>query len=253
VDLRSGYHQLKIRESDIPKTAFVTLYGQYEFTVMSFGLTNTPAYFMNLMNNLLMEELDKFVIVFIDDILVYSKSVEEHEQHLRVVLGKLRAHKLYAKFSKCEFWLEKISLLGHILTAEGVAVDPGKVETVSNWRQPTNVSEIRSFLGLAGYYRRFIEGFSKIARHMTEFLKKEKKFNWTESCEKSFQELKRRLTTAPVLTLLDIQRDFVVYCDASRQGLGCVLMQDGKVWRMLPANSNPTSRTILPMVWSLQP
>jgi hypothetical protein len=146
-----------------------------------------------------------------------------------VVLGKLRAHKLYAKFSKCEFWLEKISFLGHILMVEGVAVDPRKVETVSNWRQPTNVSEIRSFLGLAGYYRRFIEGFSKISRPMTEFLKKEKKFNWTKSCEKSFQELKRRLTTAPVLTLPDIQRDFVVYCDASRQGLGCVLMQDGKV------------------------
>jgi ribonuclease HI len=166
-----------------------------------------------------MEELDKFVVVFIDDILVYSKSVEEHEQHLRVVLGKLRAHKLYAKFSKCEFWLEKISFLGHILTAEGVAVDPGKVETVSNWQQPTSVSEIRSFLGLAGYYRRFIEGFSKIVRPMTELLKKEKKFNWTESCEKSFQELKRRLTAW----------DFVVYCDASRQGLGCVLMQDEKV------------------------
>jgi hypothetical protein len=146
-----------------------------------------------------------------------------------VVPGKLRAHKLYAKFSKCEFWLEKISFLGHILTAEGVAVDPGKVETVSNWREPTNVSKIRSFLGLAGYYRRFIEGFSKIARPMTKLLKKEKKFNWTESCEKSFQELKRRLTTAPVLTLPDIQRDFVVYCDTSRQGLGCVLMQDEKV------------------------
>jgi hypothetical protein len=163
VDLRLGYHQLKIRESDIPKTAFVTCYTQYEFTVMSFGLTNAPAYFMNLMNKVFMEELEKFVVVFIDDILVYSKSVEEHEQHLRVVLGKLRAHKLYAKFSKCEFWLEKISFLGHILTAKGVEVDPGKVEIVSNWRQPTNVSEIRRFLGLAGYYKRFIEGFSKIA------------------------------------------------------------------------------------------
>jgi ribonuclease HI len=229
VDLRSRYHQLKIMESDIPKTAFVTRYGQYEFIVMSFGLTNAPAYFMKLMNKVFMEELDKFVVVLIDDILVYSNTVEEHEQHLRVVLGKLRAHKLYAKFRKCEFWMEKISFLGHILTAEGVAVDPGKVEIVSNWQQPTNVSEIRSFLGLAGYYRRFIEGFSKIARPMIEVLKKEKKFNWTESCERSFQELKKRLTTAPVLILLDIQRDFVVYCDASRRGLGCVLMQDGKV------------------------
>jgi hypothetical protein len=184
---------------------------------------------MNLMNKVVMEELDKFDIVFIDDILVYSKSVEEHEQHLRVVLEKLRAHKLCAKFNKCEFWLEKISFLGHILRAEGVEVDLGKVKTLSNWRQPTNVSEIRSFLDLAGYYQRFIEGFSKIAQPMMELLKKEKKFTWTESCERSFQELKRRLTTAPVLTLPDIQRDFVVYCDASRQGLGCVLMQYGKV------------------------
>jgi hypothetical protein len=130
---------------------------------MSFGLTNAPAYFMNLMNKVFIEELDKFFIVFIDDILIYSKSVEEHEQHLRVVLEKLRAHKLYAKFTKFEFWLEKVAFLGHILTAEGVAMDPEKVKAVSNWQQPTNVSEIRSFLGLAGYYWRFIEGFFKIA------------------------------------------------------------------------------------------
>ena len=128
---------------------------------MSFGLTNAPAYFMNLMNKVFMDELDKFFVVFIDDILIYSKSVQEHEQHLRVVLEKLRVHKLYAKFSKCEFWLEKVVFLGHILIAEGVAVDPEKVEVVSNWQQPTNVSEIRSFLGLAGYYRRFIEGFPR--------------------------------------------------------------------------------------------
>jgi hypothetical protein len=163
IDLRSGYFQLKIRESDIPKTAFVTRYGQFEFTVMSFGLTNAPAYFMNLMNKIFMDELDKFVVVFIDDILVYSKSIQEHEQHLRVVLEKLRVHRLYAKFSKCEFWLERVAFLGHILTVEGIAVDLEKVKAVSNWQRPTNVSEIRSFLGLAGYYRRFIEGFSKIA------------------------------------------------------------------------------------------
>ena len=133
IDLRSGYFQLKIKESDIPKTAFVTRYGQFEFTVISFGLTNAPAYFMNLMNKVFMDKLDKFVVVFIDDILIYSKSVQEHEQHLRVVLEKLRVHKLYAKFSKCEFWLEKVAFLGHILTTEGVAVDPEKVEAVSSW------------------------------------------------------------------------------------------------------------------------
>ncbi|WVZ53560.1 hypothetical protein U9M48_004483 [Paspalum notatum var. saurae] len=158
IDLRSGYHQLKIREEDIQKTAFVTRYGQYEFTVMPFGLTNAPAYFMNLMNKVFMDGLDKYVIVFIDDILIYSKDAVEHERHLRLVLEKLKRHQLYAKYSKCEFWLEKVAFLGHIVTAKGVAVDPEKVRAVSEWQQPTNVTEIRSFLGLAGYYRRFIEG-----------------------------------------------------------------------------------------------
>jgi hypothetical protein len=150
IDLRSGYHQLRIKEADIQKTAFVTRYGQYEFTVMPFGLTNAPAFFMNLMNKVFMEELDKFVVVFIDDILIYSKSHEDHEHHLQIVLERLRAHQLYAKLSKCEFWLEKIAFLGHILTTEGIEVDPSKVEAVSKWKQPFNVSEVRSFLGMAG-------------------------------------------------------------------------------------------------------
>jgi hypothetical protein len=151
IDLRSGYYQLRIRHEDVPKTAFMTRYGQHEFTVMPFGLTNAPAYFMNLMNKVFMEELDKFVVIFIDDILVYSRSAEEHGQHLRIVLGKLRDHQLYAKFSKCEFWLQKVSFLGHILTVEGVAVDPEKVTAVANWKRPTSVTEIQSFLGLASY------------------------------------------------------------------------------------------------------
>jgi hypothetical protein len=229
IDLRSGYHQLRIKEADIQKTAFVTRYGQYEFTVMLFGLTNTPAFFMNLMNKVFMEELDKFIVVFIDDILIYSKNREDHKRHLRTVLGKLRVHQLYAKLSKCEFWLEKIAFLGHILTVEGIEVDPSKVEAVSKWRQPSNVSEVRSFLGMAGYYRRFIKGFSNIARPMTELLKKDHKFVWTPKCEGSFQIIKEKLTTALVLTLPDIHQDFVVFCDASRQGLGCVLMQNEKV------------------------
>jgi hypothetical protein len=229
IELRSGYHQMKIREQDIPKTAFTTRYGLYEFVVVSFGLTNAPAYFMNLMNKVFMEELDRFVVVFIDDILIYSETTEEHEEHLRVVLERLRQRKLYAKFSKCEFWMEKVAFLGHVLSAEGIAVDPSKVESVTKWEQPLNVTDIRSFLGLAGYYQRFIENFSKIAKPMTELLKNNTKFEWSEACEKSFQELKTRLTTAPVLTLPDIKKDFMVYCDASKQGLGCVLMQEGKV------------------------
>jgi hypothetical protein len=173
IDLRLGYHQMKIREQDIPKTAFTTRYGLYEFVVVSFGLTNAPAYFMKLMNKVFMEELDRFVVVFIDDILIYSESTEEH---LRVMLERLRQQKLYAKFSKCEFWMEKVAFLGHMLSAEGIAVDPSKVESVTKWEQPLNVTDVRSFLGLAGYYRKFIENFSKIAKPMTELLKNNTRF-----------------------------------------------------------------------------
>ncbi|KAK1644663.1 hypothetical protein QYE76_062468 [Lolium multiflorum] len=220
---------LKIRASDIPKTAFTTRYGLYEYNVMSFGLTNAPAYFMNLMNKIFMNFLDKFVVVFIDDILIYSKTEEEHEQHLEVILETLRQHKLYAKFSKCEFWLKEVGFLGHILSAGGIAVDPTKIKTVEEWKTPTTQTEVRAFLGLAGYYRRFVEGFSSIARPMTQLLKKDKKFEWTDKCEDSFQQLKTRLTTAPILIMPDITKPFDVYCDASKIGLGCVLMQEGKV------------------------
>ena len=177
IDLRLGYHQIKIRIEDIPKTAFSTRYGLYEFTVMSFGLTNAPAYFMYLMNSIFMEELDVFVIIFIDDILIYSKTKEDHARHIHIVLQKLRDHHLYAKFSKCEFWLEEVSFLGHVLSKDGIAVDPSKVQDVLDWKQPQNVHEVRSFLGLAGYYRRFIEIFSKIAKPMTELLKNGIKFD----------------------------------------------------------------------------
>ena len=136
---------MKIREHDIPKMAFTTSYGLYKYTVMSFGLTNAPAYFMNMMNKVFMEFLDKFVVVFIDDILVYSKNEEEHKEHLRLVLGKVREHQLYAKFSKCEFWLKEVGFLRHVISGEGIAVDPAEVETVTKWEAPTTVGEIRSF------------------------------------------------------------------------------------------------------------
>jgi hypothetical protein len=196
---------------------------------MSFGLTNALAYFMYLMNKVFMEYLDKFVVVFIDDILVYSGNEEEHEEHLRLVLKKLRDNQLYAKLSKCEFWLEEVSFLGHVITKGGIAVDPGKVRDVLNWKPPTTVSEIRSFLGLAGYYRRFIEGFSKIVKPLTSLLEKDRKFEWSEACQNSFEELRKRLTTAPMLTMPDIHKSFDIYCDGSKQGLDCVLMQEGHV------------------------
>jgi len=163
IDLRSGYHQLRVREEDIPKTAFRTRYGHYEFLVMPFGLTNAPAIFMDLMNRIFREFLDRFVVVFVDDILIYSPSEEEHEEHLRVVLELLRAHRLYAKFGKCEFWLGEVKFLGHVVSGEGVSVDTSKVEAVQDWAQPKSVFEIRSFLGLAGYYRRFVKDFSRLA------------------------------------------------------------------------------------------
>ncbi|GJZ52711.1 putative reverse transcriptase domain-containing protein [Tanacetum coccineum] len=184
IDLRSGYHQLRVPEDDIPKTTFRTRYGHFEFTVMPFGLTNRPTVFMDLINQVCKPYLDKFVIVFIDDILIYSKTKEDHEVHLRLVLKLLRKEKLYAKFSKCEFWLQEVHFLGHVVNQSGIYMDPGKIEAVKNWKAPTTSSEIRSFLGLA---------------------------------EEAFQTLKNNLCDAPVLSLPDGVEDFVVYCDASNK------------------------------------
>ncbi|XP_060172736.1 uncharacterized protein LOC132603619 [Lycium barbarum] len=229
IDLRSGYHQVRVREADIPKTAFRTRYGHYEFRVMSFGLTNAPAVFMDLMNRVFRPFLDMFVIVFIDDILVYSRSEAEHADHLRTVLGTLRHQELYAKFSKCEFWLSSVAFLGHIIGADGVRVDTQKIEAVKNWPRPTTPTEVRSFLGLAGYYRRFVEKFASISAPLTRLTQKGAKFQWSDACECSFQLLKEKLTTAPVLTLPEGPDGYVIYCDASGIGLGCVLMQHDRV------------------------
>ena len=229
IDLRSGYHQLKIKEQDVQKTAFRTRYGHYEFLVMPFGLTNAPAAFMDLMNRVFKDYLDRCVIAFIDDILIYSHSLEEHAEHLRIVLNILKQKQLYAKFKKCEFWLEKVAFLGHVVSKDGVSVDPGKVEAVSCWPRPTTISEVRSFLGLAGYYRKFVDGFSKIASPLTNLTRKNVKFQWTDLCERSFMELKQKLISAPILAIPTNSGRFVVYSDASKCGLGCVLMQNGKV------------------------
>ncbi|KAL0561647.1 hypothetical protein IC582_002087 [Cucumis melo] len=200
IHLRSGYHQLRIKDGDVPKTAFRSR-----------------------------EFLDTFLIVFIDDILIYSKTEAEHEEHLRIVLQTLRDNKLYAKFSKCEFWLKQVSFLGHVVSKAGVSVDPAKIEAVTGWTRPSTVSEVRSFLGLAGYYRRFVENFSRIATPLTQLTRKGAPFVWSKACEDSFQNLKQKLVTAPVLTVPDASGSFVIYSDASKKGLGCVLMQQGKV------------------------
>jgi hypothetical protein len=189
INLCSSYHEIKIRPYDIPKTAFSTQYGLYEYLVMSFGLTNAPAYFMYLMNLVFMPELDKFIVVFIDGILIYSKNEEDHAKHLHIVLQRLRDHQLYAKFSKFEFWLDSVNFLGHTTSSEGIAVDPSKLQEVMDWKPPTSIPQIHSFLGLAGYYRCFIPNFSRIAKLMTELLKKGVKFVWSEKCEKAFHTL----------------------------------------------------------------
>ncbi|GJX40756.1 putative reverse transcriptase domain-containing protein [Tanacetum coccineum] len=206
IDLRSGYHQLRVREEDIPKTAFRTRYGHYEFQVMPFGLTNAPAVFMDLMNRVCKPYLDKFVIVFIDDIWLYSKNKQEHEEHLKIILELLK---------KEEF--------------EGIHVDPAKIESIKDWASPKSPTKIRQFLGLAGYYRRFIEGFSKIAKPMTKLTQKKVKFEWGDKQEAAFQLLKQKLCSAPILALPEGNEDFIVYCDASINGLGAVLMQREKV------------------------
>ncbi|GKE27752.1 putative reverse transcriptase domain-containing protein [Tanacetum coccineum] len=204
INLRSGYHQLRVREEDIPKNAFRTRYGHYKFQVMPFGLTNAPAIFMDLMNRVCKPYLDKFVIVFIDDILIYSKNKQEHEKHL------------------------KVKFLGHVIDSQGIHVDPAKIKSVKYWESPKTATEIRQFLGLAGYYRRFIEGFSKIAKPMTKLTQNKVKFDWGDKAEATFQLIKQKLCSAPILALLEGSKDFIIYCDASIKGAVVFAL---KIWR----------------------
>ncbi|GKD87169.1 putative reverse transcriptase domain-containing protein [Tanacetum coccineum] len=212
IDLRSGYHQLRVREQDIPKMAFRTRYGYYEFQVMPFGLTNAPAVFMDFMNRVCKPYLDKFVIVFIDDILIYSKDEEEHKERLKAILALFKKEKL------------------------GIHVDPAKIESIKDWASPKSPTEICQFLGLAGYYRRFIKGFSKIAKPMTKLTQKGIKFDWGEKEENAFQLIKQKLCSAPILGLPEGSEDFIVYCDASHKGLGAVLIQREKIEAQKPEN-----------------
>ena len=186
IDLHTGYHRSRVMEADIPKTAFRMRYWHFEFMVMPFGLKNAPTAFMDLMHRVFQPYLDQFFIVFMDDILIYSQSEREHGDPLQVVLRLLRDHHLYAKLSKCEFWLTKVRFLGHMVSTSGVSVDPEKVKVVMSWERPKSVFEIRSFLGLVGYYRRFIENFSRLAVPMKKLTRNEVKFEWNDLCEKEF-------------------------------------------------------------------
>ncbi|GJW11083.1 putative reverse transcriptase domain-containing protein [Tanacetum coccineum] len=225
IDLRSGYHQLRIKEEHISIIAFRTRYGHFEFQVMPFRLTNAPTVFMDLMNRVCKPYLDKFVIVFIDNILVYSKDEEEHGKHLKIILELLKKERLYAKFLKCDFWLDSVQFLGYVIDRSGVHVDPAKIKAIKSWAAPMTPTEVRQFLGLARYYRRFIEGFSLISKPLTKLTLKNKKYEWGKEEEEAFQTLKEKLCSAPIIALPEGTEDFMVYCDASLKGYGAVLMQ----------------------------
>ncbi|KAJ0885707.1 putative nucleotidyltransferase, Ribonuclease H [Helianthus annuus] len=227
LDLRSGYHQIRVRETDIPKTAFRTHDGHYEFVVMPFGLTNAPATFQCLMNDIFRPYLRKFILVFFDDILIYSRSLNDHLDHLRTVLGLLIANHLFAKLSKCCFGVTKVNYLDHVISSGGVAVETAKVQAVLSWPTPTNAKGVRGFLGLAGYYRKFIKGFGSMAAPLHKLVGKVP-FNWDEKAEAAFQALKVALTTTPTLALPDWSHPFTVECDASGVGIGAVLTQHGR-------------------------
>lgn len=225
LDLKAGYHQILVRPEDAHKTAFRTHAGHYEFLVMPFGLTNAPAIFQSLMNDVFRPFLCRFVLVFFDDILVYSQSDSEHVYHFNQVLSKLAEHKLYANWKKCEFGQRVVSYLGHVISEKGVEVDMEKVKSIMDWPVPTTLRALRGFFGLTGYYGKFVQHYAQIAQPLTKQLRKDK-FGWTEAATVAFERFKIAMTQPHVLTMPNWQKTFVVETDDSGFGIGAVLMQE---------------------------
>ena len=228
LDLKSGYHQIRLQDSDIPKTAFNTPFGHFEYTVMPFGLTNAPPVFQNYMNDVLRPFIGEFCLVYLDDIIVFSKTEDEHKEHLTKVLEKLRENKLYVNPEKCSFFAEEVSYLGHIVSKNGLKADPKKTRVVQEWPQPKDKGDVRSLLGLTNYFRRFIKDYSKMACWLTRLTRDDVAFSWSEKQQESFDKLKEALTSPPVLAMPDFAKPFTVECDASEFALGGILTQDGR-------------------------
>ncbi|CAN4123517.1 unnamed protein product [Withania somnifera] len=228
IDLRSGYHQIRMKPNDEWKTAFKTKFGLYEWRVMPFGLTNAPRTFMRLMKHILKTLINKCVVIYFNDVLIYSRSLEEHVSHLKQVFDILVKEKLYTNLKKCSFGVEKVVFLGFVVSSQGVEVDEEKVEAIKSWPTPTNASDVWSFHGLASFYRRFLKDFSSISSPLTGLIKKDIPFIWGKEQEESFQDLKDKLSSSPLLQLPNFEKAFEVECDASGVGIGGVLMQEGK-------------------------
>ena len=226
LDLRAGYHQVRIHEDDILKTAFITRYGLYEYLVMPFGLCNAPSTFMRMMNDILRPLLDVCVIVFIDDILIYSETENQHHNDVCKVFDLLRQHQLYVKLSKCEFFKHEVEFLGHIVGNGQIKMCPSKVDAILQWPIPSSITDIRSFLGLCNYYRKFIQGFSTIASPLIELTKNDIPFVWSSKQQVAFDQLKHAITSAPVLQLPNQSYPWILYTDASGYAVGGVLCQD---------------------------
>jgi hypothetical protein len=261
IDLRQAYHQIKIKESDVPKTAFRTPFGHYEYVTLSFGLVNAPAAFQSVMNQIFASMLYKYCLVYLDDILIFSRDAASHEQHVRSVLDVLRTNRLTVALHKCHLNQAEVLFLGHIVSGAGIAVDPTKVAALQDFPVPTDVSQLRSFLGTTNYFRRFVRKYAEVVRPLTDLLKKDLAFAWSQECQIAFEHIKHLLTTAPILALPDWQstEPFHMVCDASYKGVGGVLMQYGKPIafesrKLTPAEDNycPTDLEMLGIVYCCQ-